>query len=142
GQASVPLVLRCAEGTIRSAAAQHSESFEALFAHVPGLKVVAPSNATDAKGLLIAAIADDNPVIFLENKKIQPLKAEVPEGLYEMPLGRAAIRCEVRDVTIVAYSIQAVHGAEAFGRLAELGIEAELIDLRTIVPLDVETVAA
>ena len=110
GQTKVPLVLRCADGTIRSAAAQHSESLEALFAHVPGLKVVAPSDAYDAKGLLIAAIADDNPVIYLENKKLQPTKAEVPEGLYEVPLGKAAIRREGSDVTIVAYSIQAANG--------------------------------
>jgi pyruvate dehydrogenase E1 component beta subunit len=141
GQTSVPFVLRCADGTIRSAAAQHSESFEALFAHVPGLKVVAPSTAYDAKGLLLAAIADDNPVIYLENKKIQPTKGEVPEGLYEVPLGQAAVRREGRDVTIVAYSIQAVNGAEACEVLAKDGIEAELIDLRTIVPLDFETVA-
>jgi pyruvate dehydrogenase E1 component beta subunit len=141
GQTKVPFVLRCADGTIRSAAAQHSESLEALFAHVPGLKVVAPSNAYDAKGLLIAAIADDNPVIYLENKKIQPSKAEVPEGLYEVPLGRAAVRREGKDVTIVAYSVQAVNGAEACEILAKEGIDAELIDLRTIVPFDFATVA-
>ena len=131
GQAKVPFVLRCADGTIRSAAAQHSESLEALFAHIPGLKVVAPSNAYDAKGLLLAAIADDNPVIYLENKKIQPSKAEVPEGLYEIPLGAAAVRREGRDLTIIAYSVQAVNAAEAAERLAKEGIEAEVIDLRT-----------
>jgi pyruvate/2-oxoglutarate/acetoin dehydrogenase E1 component len=141
GQTKVPFVLRCADGTIRSAAAQHSESLEALFAHVPGLKVVAPSNAYDAKGLLIAAIADDNPVIYLENKKIQPSKAEVPEGLYEVPLGEAAVRREGKDLTIVAYSVQAVNGAEACEILAKEGTDAELIDLRTIVPFDFETIA-
>ena len=140
GQAKVPLVLRCADGTIRSAAAQHSESFEALFAHVPGLKIAAPSNAYDAKGLLIAAVADDNPVIYLENKKLQPTKFEVPEGLYEVPLGKAAIRREGSDVTIVAYSIQAANGAAAAEELAKEGISAEVIDLRTIVPLDIATV--
>ncbi len=140
GQTKVPFVLRCADGTIRSAAAQHSESFEAIFAHVPGLKVVAPSNAYDAKGLLIAAIADDNPVIYLENKKLQPTKAEVPEGLYEVPLGKAAIRREGTDVTIVAYSIQAANAAEAAELLAKDGISVELIDLRTVVPLDIDTV--
>jgi acetoin:2,6-dichlorophenolindophenol oxidoreductase subunit beta len=142
GQTKVPFVLRCADGTIRSAAAQHSESLEAIFAHVPGLKVVAPSNAYDAKGLLLSSIADDNPVIFLENKKIQPTKAEVPEGLYEIPFGKAVVRHEGADVTIVAYSIQAVNGAEAVRQLAKEGISAELIDLRTIVPLDLETVLA
>jgi pyruvate/2-oxoglutarate/acetoin dehydrogenase E1 component len=142
GQGCLPIVIRAADGAIRSAAAQHSESFEALFAHVPGLKVVAPSNAYDAKGLLIAAIADDNPVIYLENKKIQPLKAEVPEGYYEVPLGKAAVRREGTDVTIVAYSVMAVNAAEACERLAGEGIDAELIDLRSIVPLDFETIAA
>jgi pyruvate/2-oxoglutarate/acetoin dehydrogenase E1 component len=140
GQARVPLVLRCADGAIASAAAQHSESFEALFAHIPGLKVVAPSDAHDAKGLLIAAIADDNPVIYLENKRIQAMKSEVPEGLYEIPIGRAIVRRPGKDVTIVAYSIMAVHAAEACRQLAEDGIDAELIDLRTVSPLDMETV--
>jgi pyruvate/2-oxoglutarate/acetoin dehydrogenase E1 component len=142
GQTKVPFVLRCADGTIRSAAAQHSESFEALFAHVPGLKVVAPSNAYDAKGLLLSAIADDNPVIYLENKRLQPTKAEVPEGLYEIPLGVAAVRREGTDVTIIAYSIQAANAAEAAEQLAKEGISAEVIDLRTIVPLDKAAIAA
>jgi acetoin:2,6-dichlorophenolindophenol oxidoreductase subunit beta len=142
GQASVPLVLRCADGIIRSAAAQHSESLEALFAHIPGLKVVAPSNAFDAKGLLIASIADDNPVIFLENKRVQPRKAEVPEGFYEVPLGVAKVTREGRDITIVSYSMQALNALEAAKRLAEEDIDVEVIDLRTIVPLDMDTVEA
>jgi pyruvate/2-oxoglutarate/acetoin dehydrogenase E1 component len=142
GQARVPLVLRCADGIIRSAAAQHSESLEALFAHIPGLKVVAPSNAFDAKGLLIASIADDNPVIFLENKRVQPRKTEVPEGFYEVPLGVAKVTREGRDITIVSYSMQALNALEAAKRLAEEGIDVEVIDLRTIVPLDMETVEA
>jgi pyruvate dehydrogenase E1 component beta subunit len=140
GQARVPMVLRCADGVIRSAAAQHSESLEALFAHVPGLKVVAPSTAYDAKGLLISAIADDNPVIFLENKRIQPTKAEVPEGLYQVPLGEAVVRRQGSDLTIIAYSIQAVNALQAAEALAWDGIDADVIDLRSIVPLDVETV--
>ena len=142
GQGALPLVLRAADGVIRSAGAQHSESLEGLFAHVPGLKVVAPSNPYDAKGLLIAAIADDNPVIFLENKRIQPLKGEVPEGYYEVPLGEAAVRREGRDVTILAYSVQAVNALEACDRLAAEGIDAELVDLRTIVPLDFDAIVA
>jgi acetoin:2,6-dichlorophenolindophenol oxidoreductase subunit beta len=140
GQAKVPMVLRCADGTIRSAAAQHSESLEALFAHVPGLKVVAPSDAYDAKGLLISAIADDNPVIYLENKKLQPTKAEVPEGLYEVPLGKAAVRREGSDVSIIAYSIQAANAMAAAEQLVKQGISAEVIDLRSVVPLDIDTV--
>jgi pyruvate/2-oxoglutarate/acetoin dehydrogenase E1 component len=140
GQTKVPFVLRCADGTIRSAAAQHSESLEALFAHIPGLKVVAPYDAYDAKGLLIAAIADDNPVIYLENKRLQPTKAEVPEGLYEVPLGKAAIRREGTDVSIIAYSIQVANALEAAAELAKEGISAEVIDLRSLVPLDMAAV--
>jgi len=142
GQTSVPMVLRCADGAISSAAAQHSGSLEALFAHVPGLKVVAPSNAYDAKGLLIAAIADDNPVIYLENKRLQAMKAEVPGGLFEIPIGQAAVRREGKDVTIIAYSIQAHLASEACTRLAADGVEAEMIDLRSVAPWDVETVFA
>src|SRR6185503_15543013 len=142
GQTAVPFVLRCADGMIRSAAAQHSESLEALFAHVPGLKVVAPSNAYDAKGLLLSAIADDNPVIYLENKRLQPTKAEVPEGLYEVPLGKAAIRSEGTDVSIIAYSIQVANALEAAGELAKEGISAEIVDLRSLVPLDMAAVKA
>lgn len=140
GQVSVPLVLRASDGTLRSSAAQHSESFEAIFAHVPGLKVVAPSTPADAKGLLAAAIADDDPVVYLENKKIGSLRAEVPEGEHVVPLGKAAIRRPGRDVTIVAYSIMAVHAAKACEELAAEGIDAELVDLRSLVPLDLETV--
>jgi pyruvate dehydrogenase E1 component beta subunit len=142
GQARVPLVLRCADGIIRSAAAQHSESLEALFAHIPGLKVVAPSNSYDAKGLLIASIADDNPVIFLENKRVQPRKTEVPEGLYEVPLGVAKVTREGRDITIVSYAMQALNAIEAAKRLAEEDIDVEVIDIRTVVPLDMETIEA
>ena len=99
GQVSVPMVLRAADGVIKSAAAQHSESIEALFAHVPGLKVVAASTPSDAKGLLIESILDDNPVIYLENKRIQPVKGEVAEGYYTVPLGQAAGRIVAVDMT-------------------------------------------
>jgi pyruvate dehydrogenase E1 component beta subunit len=141
GQSSLPMVLRAADGTIRSAAAHHSGSLEAIFAHVPGLKVVAPSTPADAKGLLISAIADDNPVIYLENKRIQPLKGEVPEGLYEIPLGEASVRRPGDDLTIITYSVQAINAANACEQLSNEGISAELIDLRTLVPLDFETIA-
>jgi pyruvate/2-oxoglutarate/acetoin dehydrogenase E1 component/TPP-dependent pyruvate/acetoin dehydrogenase alpha subunit len=141
GQASVPLVLRASDGTLRSSAAQHSESFEALFAHIPGLKVVAPSNPGDAKGLLRSAIADDNPVIYLENKKIGMRRAMAPAGDHWVPIGKAAVRRTGRDLTIVAYSIMAVHAEAAAQVLAnEDGIEAEIVDLRSLVPLDLETV--
>jgi acetoin:2,6-dichlorophenolindophenol oxidoreductase subunit beta len=95
-----------------------------------------------AKGLLIASIADDNPVIFLENKRVQPRKTEVPEGFYEVPLGVAKVTREGRDVTIVSYSMQALNALEAAKRLAEEDIDVEVIDLRTIVPLDMESVEA
>jgi TPP-dependent pyruvate/acetoin dehydrogenase alpha subunit/pyruvate/2-oxoglutarate/acetoin dehydrogenase E1 component len=138
GQASVPLVLRASDGTLRSSGAQHSESLEALFAHIPGLKVVAPSNPADAKGLLRSAIADDDPVIFLENKKIGMRRAMAPAGDHWVPLGKATVRRPGKDLTIIAYSIMSIHAEEACRRLAEQdGIEAELIDLRSLVPLDV-----
>jgi pyruvate dehydrogenase E1 component beta subunit len=140
GQVSVPLVLRASDGTLRSSAAQHSESFEAIFAHVPGLKVVAPSTPADAKGLLAAAIADDDPVIYLENKKIGSSRGPVPEGPHVVPIGRAAVRRPGSDVTLLAYSIMARYAGEACDELAEDGIEAELVDLRSLVPLDLETV--
>ncbi len=141
-QVTVPMVLRASDGTLRSSAAQHSESLEALFAHIPGLKVVAPSAPADAKGLLAAAIADDDPVVFLENKKIGSMRGDVPEGEYQVPLGRAEIRRPGNDVTVVAYSIMAIHGERAARQLAdEHEIEVELVDLRTLVPLDIETIA-
>jgi pyruvate dehydrogenase E1 component beta subunit len=140
GQVSVPMVVRASDGTLRSSAAQHSESFEAFFAHVPGLKVVAPSTAADAKGLLAAAIADDDPVVFLENKKIGSSRGPVPEGAYEVPIGGACVRRPGSDVTVLAYSIMARHAEQACEELAAEGIEAELVDLRSLVPLDLETV--
>jgi pyruvate dehydrogenase E1 component beta subunit len=140
GQVSVPLVLRASDGTLRSSAAQHSESFEAIFAHVPGLKVVAPSVPADAKGLLAAAIADDDPVVFLENKKIGSSRGPVPEGLHEVPIGSAAVRRPGADVTILAYSIMARHAEQACAELADEGIDAELVDLRSLVPLDLATI--
>jgi acetoin:2,6-dichlorophenolindophenol oxidoreductase subunit beta len=142
GRVSVPVVLRASDGTLRSSAAQHSESFEAIFAHVPGLKVVAPSTPADAKGLLAAAIADDDPVVYLENKKIGSSRGDVPEGPYAVPLGQAAVRREGADATILAYSVMARHAEKACDVLAEEGIEAELVDLRSLVPLDLETIAA
>jgi pyruvate/2-oxoglutarate/acetoin dehydrogenase E1 component len=140
GQVSVPMVLRASDGTLRSSAAQHSESFEAIFAHVPGLKVVAPSTAADAKGLLTAAIADDDPVVFLENKKIGSSRGPVPEGPHEVPLGKACLRRPGTDVTVLAYSIMARHAEQACEELAAEGIDAELVDLRSLVPLDLQTV--
>src|SRR5262245_21129064 len=142
GQVSVPMVLRASDGVLRSSAGQHSGSLEALFAHIAGLKVVAPSNPADAKGLLRTAIDDDDPVVFLENKAITPSRGEVPDDDYRIPLGSAQVVHEGTDVTLVTYSVMAVHGQKAVGVLAEEhGISAELIDLRTLWPLDFDTIA-
>ena len=140
GQVSVPLVLRASDGILRSSAGQHSSSLEGLFTHLPGLKVVAPSNPADAKGLLRAAIADDDPVIYLENKRITAKRGPTPVGDHVVPLGSAALRRRGPDLTIVTYSVMALHAGAACARLAEEGIEAELIDLRSLVPLDLEPV--
>ncbi|MDE0708838.1 MAG: alpha-ketoacid dehydrogenase subunit beta, partial [bacterium] len=140
GQVSVPLVLRASDGVLRSSAGQHSSSLEGLFTHLPGLKVVAPSNPADARGLLRAAIADDDPVVYLENKRITAKRGPVPVGDHMVPLGSAAVRRRGSDLTIVTYSVMVLHAEKACSQLAEMGIEAELIDLRSLVPLDLDTV--
>lgn len=141
GQATLPLVLRAPDGVTRSAAAQHSQSLEAWFLHIPGLKVVIPSNPADAKGLLKAAIRDQNPVIYFEHKDLFSKKGPVPDGDYLTPIGKAAVVREGKDVTIVSYSAMLGKSLEAADQLKSLhGIEAEVIDLRTIVPMDMETI--
>lgn len=140
GQVSVPLVLRASDGILRSSAGQHSSSLEGLFTHMPGLKVVAPSNPADAKGLLRSAIDDDDPVVYLENKKITAKRGPVPVDDYRVPLGEAAVRRRGTDVTIVSYSVMALHAESACEQLAIEGIDVELIDLRSLVPFDVDTV--
>lgn len=142
GQCTMPLVLRAPDGIIRSAAAQHSQSFEALFMHIPGLKVVIPSNPADAKGLLKAAIRSDDPVLYFEHKALFPLKGFVPEGEHIVPIGKANIAREGKDVTVVSYSMMMNRALEAAEDLAGQGIQAEVIDLRTISPLDMDTVFA
>ena len=142
GQISVPLVLRASDGILRSSAAQHSGSLEALFTHVAGLKVVAPSNPADAKGLLRSAMDDDDPVIFLENKSITAKRGPVPDRDHRVPLGVASVVREGSDVTLLTYSAMTLRGADAAATLADQhGISAELIDLRSLWPLDFETVA-
>ena len=142
GQISVPLVLRASDGILRSSAAQHSGSLEALFTHVAGLKVLAPSNPADAKGLLRSAMDDDDPVIFLENKSITAKRGPVPEGDHRVPLGVASVVREGSDVTLLTYSAMTLRGIDAAAILADQhGISAELIDLRSLWPLDFETVA-
>jgi pyruvate/2-oxoglutarate/acetoin dehydrogenase E1 component len=140
GKARIPLVIRTMIGAGFRAAAQHSDSIYSTFVHFPGLKVVAPATPADAKGLLIAAIRDDDPVIFCEHKLLYDMKGPVPEGEYVIPLGQAEVKREGGDVTIVAISRMVLHALEAAERLAQQGISAEVIDLRSLSPLDEETV--
>jgi pyruvate dehydrogenase E1 component beta subunit len=144
GKASVPLVIRAQEGTGRGSAAQHSQSLEAWFMHIPGLKVAVPSTPYDAKGLLKTAIRDDNPVIFLEHKLLylEPkLRMAVPTDDYTIPFGVADIKRAGRHVTIVGVHTLVHKALEAAEQLASEGIEVEVIDPRTVSPLDVETIA-
>ncbi len=136
GKASVPMVLRMPAGSGTGAAAQHSESLENWFVHVPGLKVVMPSNAYDAKGLLLSAIYDGNPVIFVEHKLLYKTKGDVPEEMYRVPLSKTQIAREGRHVTVVATSIMVARALEAATQLAKEGIEIEVIDPRTLSPMD------
>ncbi|MCS6881165.1 MAG: alpha-ketoacid dehydrogenase subunit beta [Oscillochloridaceae bacterium] len=140
GKARIPLVIRTMIGAGFRAAAQHSDSIYSTFVHFPGLKVVAPATPADAKGLLAAAIRDDDPVIFCEHKLLYDMKGPVPEGEYVIPLGQAEIKREGGDVTIVAISRMVLHALEAAERLAQQGISAEVVDLRTLSPLDETTV--
>ena len=139
GTIEVPFVLRTPAGSGTGAAAQHSQSLDAWFVHVPGLKVVAPSTPYDAKGLLLASIRDDNPVIFVEHKLLYKIKGPVPEEPYTIPLSSAEVKREGHDLTIVATSIMVKRSLEAAEQLAREGIEAEVVDPRTLKPLDEET---
>jgi pyruvate dehydrogenase E1 component beta subunit len=142
GQLGAPLVIRTQGGGFRGNAAQHSQSLETLYCHIPGLKVVMPSTPADAKGLLTAAIRDDDPVLVIEHKMLYPTSGEVPDGDHLVPLGRAVIRRPGRDVTIVSWSRMACFALEAADLLAAEGIEAEVIDARSLVPFDHATLAA
>lgn len=136
GKASVPMVLRMPGGSGTGAAAQHSESLENWFVHVPGLKVVMPSTPYDAKGLLRAAVLDNNPVIFVEHKLLYKTKGHVPEDRYIVPLSQTQIVREGKHLTVVATSIMVVRALQAAEELAKEGIELEVIDPRTLKPLD------
>ena len=140
GKTTVPMVLRTQGGAGRCIAAQHSQSLEAWFVHAPGVFVVSPSNPYDAKGLLKASIRDDNPVLFFEHKMIYGMKGEVPEEDYVVPLGQANVTHEGDDVTIISYSRMANLALEAAGLLAADGCSAEVIDLRSLKPLDMDTI--
>jgi len=136
GDGRVPLVVRTQGGTGNSLAGQHSQSLEALYNHNPGLKVVMPATPRDAKGLLLSAIRDDDPVIFIEHKLLYMTDGEVPDDQGAIPLGQADIKRAGTDVTLVAWSHMVVKALVAAEELAKEGISAEVIDLRTLVPLD------
>jgi pyruvate/2-oxoglutarate/acetoin dehydrogenase E1 component len=140
GKAKIPMVLRTSCGAGIGAAAQHSQCLEAWFMHVPGLKVVMPSTPADAKGLLIASIRDDNPVVFLEHKMLYGVMGEVPEGEFVVPLGKADVKREGTDATIVATANMLHKSLEAAEQLAGDGINVEVIDPRTLSPLDEDTI--
>lgn len=140
GKAKIPLIIRTPIGGYQSAAAQHSQCLEAWFMHTPGIKVVMPSSAYEAKGLLKTAFADPNPVLFIEHKKLYQIKGEVPEQEYRIPFGKAALVRTGNDLTIVATSYMVRMAVEAAEALSQRGIEAEVIDPRTLVPLDEETI--
>lgn len=140
GNIKVPLVIRALAGGGFRAGGHHSQTLESWFAHVPGLKVVYPSTPYDAKGMLKASIRDDNPVVFLEHKSLLSLKGDVPEEEYIVPLGKADIKREGKDVTIVAIGRMVHTALTAAEALAEEGIDAEVIDPRTLLPLDKDTI--
>ncbi|HEX2952261.1 MAG TPA: dehydrogenase E1 component subunit alpha/beta, partial [Armatimonadota bacterium] len=140
GKAEIPMVIRTATGGGKGYAGQHSQSLEAVCTMVPGLKVVAPSTAYDTKGLLKSAIRDNNPVVFMEHQSIYTMKGECPEEEFLVPLGKAAVRREGTDITIVGYSMPILIAQEAAELAAEEGISCEVIDLRTLIPMDEETV--
>ncbi|MFH1489770.1 MAG: transketolase C-terminal domain-containing protein, partial [Pseudomonadota bacterium] len=140
GQCQVPLVLRTSSGPGRNAGAQHSQSFYSFFMHIPGLYLAAPSTPYDAKGLIIESIRNNNPVIFVEHKGLYFQKGPVPEESYAIPLGQAEIKREGRDVTIVATQVMVSRSLEAADEAAGEGIEVEVVDPRTLAPLDTGTI--
>ncbi|MCP4981191.1 MAG: alpha-ketoacid dehydrogenase subunit beta [Gammaproteobacteria bacterium] len=140
GKAETPVTIRAMVGGGFRAAAQHSQMLTPIVTHIPGLKVVCPSNAYDAKGLLIQSIRDNDPVIFCEHKNLYAHEVEVPEESYTIPFGEANIAREGSDVTIVAYGLMVHRASEAAAVLAKEGIECEIIDLRTLSPIDTDTV--
>jgi len=140
GAVSVPLVFRMPAGSGTGAAAQHSQSLEAWFAHVPGLKVVQPATPHDAKGLLLAAVADPDPVLIFEHKLLYKMKGPVPEGHYTVPIGKSETRRKGTDITIVATAIMVHKALEAAETLAAEGISAEVIDLRSLRPFDLPAI--
>jgi pyruvate dehydrogenase E1 component beta subunit len=142
GQINVPIVIRMAGGAGSQLGAQHSHSLESWYAHVPGLKVAVPATPYDAKGLLMTAFVDENPVIFIEHTALYASKGEVPEEPYRVPFGKAEVYREGRDVTIIGYSGSVHQAHRAAQKLAEHEVDAEVLNLRTLRPLDVEGILA
>ena len=140
GKATLPLTITTSAGAGLSAAAQHSQSLEAILCHIPGLKVVMPSNPHDAKGLLVACIRDNNPTVYVKNKRLLGLKGEVSEELYEVPIGVANVIRPGSSVTVVTYGRKVQESAKAADKLAGEGVDSEIIDLRTVQPLDIDAV--
>ncbi len=141
GKAKVPMVVRAPVGSGIAAAAQHSQSLEAWFTHVPGLKVVMPSMPDDYAGLLVASIRDDNPVMFFEHKAMYGISGEVPDTIEPIPLGKARIHREGSDITIIATAMMVHKSLAAAEQLAKDGVSVEVLDPRTLVPLDTEAIA-
>jgi acetoin:2,6-dichlorophenolindophenol oxidoreductase subunit beta len=141
GQWKVPLVIRAAQGAGVSAGETHSQSVEGWFQNVPALKIAVPSTPADALGLLKSAIRDDDPVLFLEHKGLMGMRGNVPDGDYTIPLGEANLVREGKDITIIAYQVMLQHALAAAGELSKMGIEAEIIDPRTLWPFDYQKVA-
>ena len=140
GKATVPMVVRMPGGSGTGAAAQHSQSLESILMHIPGIKVVAPSTAYDAKGLLLSAIRDPNPVCFVEHKLLYKVKGEVPEGEYTIPLGVADIKHVGSDITVVTSGIMVQKSLAVAKKLSQEGISVEVLDLRTLRPMDTQAI--
>lgn len=140
GQTSVPLVVRAPEGAVRSAGPQHSQSLESWFIHTPGWRVVSPSNPADAKGLLKSAIRSNDPVLYLEHKALFTAKGTVPDGEFVVPIGKARVARTGQDMTIVSWSLTLTKCLHAADQLAREGIDVEVIDLRSLAPIDMEAV--
>jgi pyruvate dehydrogenase E1 component beta subunit len=140
GQIGVPIVFRGPAGSALQLAAQHSQSFEAMYANIPGLKVITPGTPADAKGLLKSAIRDDDPIVFMEGEMLYNVKGEVPEGEHLVPIGKAEVKRAGNDLTLVCYSKTVALALKAADQLEQEGISADVVDLRTIRPLDLETV--
>jgi pyruvate dehydrogenase E1 component beta subunit len=140
GKIGLPMVVRLPGGAGTRAAAQHSQSLESWLTHVPGLKIVYPSNAADAAGLMLSAIDDDNPVIYFEHKVLYAMEGEVPDKIEPIPFGKAEVKKEGKDVTILTYAKQVYDSLEAAKKLESEGIDVEVIDLRSLYPLDMEAI--